>query len=276
MQFWFKSALGLIFFGLLTSAAHGVSVRAVAPKNEALIVITPDFRSPLAIGDAVCFFEGNSPFACGSVIKKMTGGDVVKLAWSKRRVSQGVVLRIAKQKRLPASLPGAVIYGGGTTPQAQPQAPPQAGPPQKTFLALGAIGGGEFIAPSAHGQFRVGNRARLGLLASYSANSDLFSKASLLGIMGTFQFLPFIAVPSFSLQALVGAYLLSSTVDEVSEGAQLITASALLEWRQPLGSGLFFSAAGGVQYTSAAQLQLAEVKVSGVKPLVLIQIGVGF
>lgn len=262
----------LAFFFLLGGAfpAFGlVLVRAVTPKNEALVLVTSDATNLVNVDDSVCLFESGKPIACGTVVKKLKSGDAIRLSWSKRKLASGDNLGIAKQRRVPASLPGAISYGGTSTTSAA--AGKETG--YKKFISVGAMGGTEFIAPGLHAQFRVSNRLRMGLLGSYSANSDAFSKVSLIGMFATIQFLPFLKVPSVSLQAMAGGYLLSSTVDTVAESAQLLSFSTVLEWRQFLGGGLFLAAAGGFNYTSKPQLQLADVNIAGFKPLVLIQLG---
>ncbi len=233
------------------------------------MIFSLDAANPLKGTDSFCLFERKRPFACGTVVKKLKTGDEVLIAWSTRHLAVGDRYKIARQNRVPASLPNAIVLAGNSTVEVPSEKRSGLG----VFIAAGGLGNTEHFAPNIHLQLRISEPFRMGLLFSYSGSTDAGNSASLLGGLATFQFVPFSKVSSFSLFVLGGIYNLSSTVGGGTESAKLISLGLTLEWRQFIGGGLFLSVAGGVQYTTRPLLQLADVNVSGTKPLVLVQLG---
>lgn len=270
--------LGLTFILMLCGTLSIASSVLKVGGSQRAVAVSQDGARPFRVGELVCIYRRIVKLDCGKVVRAGRNMAIVGLRRKNPSLARGnEVLR-----QDPATFTGPVANSSPPPLMRRPaatlidsQSPPDEGPTVNN-LSAGLSTGLSFFFPILHFERAIGETFALGLMPLYFSTSTTTASATAFGGFGTLSYYGEQYFRGLWLQLGVGAYSLSANNLATSESSISPSVLGTVGWRSSWALGLNVGVALGVQWVSDPSFTSTDIKISGLHPVVQIDLGWAF
>jgi len=256
----------LLLLILLTShLLLGAEVLRVS-NNLTMIAITHDLTRRWQVKDRVCVLQNNKEIDCGVVVKTKENFSIVKLKTGSSIIARGdkVILEARYQK--PAEL---------IQPESLQNNPITESSSFHLLSTGGSLGPGIFY-PYLHLQRIVDPEFAIGVMPSYLNITTSSKKLSSISVLLTVAYFPEKFFKGFFAEVAAGLAFMSTSSGTLEQQAASFQSLVTGGYRIKTDFGVAFGGALGVQYLHDPEFSGLTLKGVGVKPIVVLDVGVNF